>query len=173
MKKTPCISFLVMTAFVLSSCDEGSAPQGDAVTDETSDCGEGRVTCGSLCVDLLTDRNNCGGCGSVCRPFEVCQNGGCMIECPAEQIDCGGECVNIDSDLANCGGCGRTCAAGTHALEAVCELGVCTVVCEAGWTDEELYDALNVALIVGGSIVIPHLRHAVETIDILRAEKQE
>lgn len=43
---------------------------------------------------------------------------------------------------------------------------------EAGWNDEELYDALNVALIVGGSIVIPHLRHAVETIDTLRAERK-
>jgi AhpD family alkylhydroperoxidase len=41
---------------------------------------------------------------------------------------------------------------------------------EAGWSDEEIFDALNVALVVGGSIVIPHLRHAVETIDILRAE---
>lgn len=40
----------------------------------------------------------------------------------------------------------------------------------AGWDDEELIDALNVALIVGGSIVIPHLRHAVETIDLLRAQ---
>lgn len=39
---------------------------------------------------------------------------------------------------------------------------------QAGWTDEELYDALNVALVVGGSIVIPHLRHAVETIDLIR-----
>ena len=39
---------------------------------------------------------------------------------------------------------------------------------EAGYTDEELYDALNVALIVGGSIFIPHMRHAVETIDELR-----
>ena len=42
---------------------------------------------------------------------------------------------------------------------------------DAGWTDDELFDALNVALIVGGSILIPHLRHAVETIDTLRAEK--
>src|SRR5438105_10690245 len=41
---------------------------------------------------------------------------------------------------------------------------------DAGWTDEELTDALNVALIVGGSIVIPHLRHAMETIDLLRNE---
>lgn len=39
----------------------------------------------------------------------------------------------------------------------------------AGWSDDELYDALNVALVVGGSIVIPHLRHAVETIDLIRA----
>ena len=43
---------------------------------------------------------------------------------------------------------------------------------DAGWKDEELYDALNVALIVGGSIFIPHLRHAVETIDTLRAESK-
>ena len=39
----------------------------------------------------------------------------------------------------------------------------------AGWSDEELYDAFNVALVVGGSIVIPHLRHAVETLDLVRA----
>jgi AhpD family alkylhydroperoxidase len=39
---------------------------------------------------------------------------------------------------------------------------------DAGWTDEALYDAFNVALVVGGSIVIPHLRHAVESLDIYR-----
>ena len=39
---------------------------------------------------------------------------------------------------------------------------------EADYTDAELEDALNVALVVGGSIVIPHVRHAVETIDLLR-----
>jgi AhpD family alkylhydroperoxidase len=41
---------------------------------------------------------------------------------------------------------------------------------DAGYTDEELHEALNVALIVGGSIVIPHLRHAYETIELLRKE---
>jgi AhpD family alkylhydroperoxidase len=44
---------------------------------------------------------------------------------------------------------------------------------EAGFDDEVLYEALNVALVVGGSIVIPHLRHAFETIDLLRAEDRE
>jgi len=43
---------------------------------------------------------------------------------------------------------------------------------KAGWTNEELYDALNVALVVGGSIMIPHLRHAVETIDLLREREK-
>lgn len=40
----------------------------------------------------------------------------------------------------------------------------------AGYTDAELHDALNVALVVGGSIVIPHLRHAYETLELLRAD---
>ena len=48
-------------------------------------------------------------------------------------------------------------------------LGTCV---DLGWSDEELYDAMNVALVVGGSIVIPHLRHAVETIDLLRAREE-
>jgi AhpD family alkylhydroperoxidase len=43
---------------------------------------------------------------------------------------------------------------------------------DAGWSDEELYDAFNVALLVGGSIVIPHLRHAVESLDLTREKLQ-
>lgn len=31
---------------------------------------------------------------------------------------------------------------------------------EEGWTRDEVIDALNVALVVGGSIVIPHVRRA-------------
>lgn len=42
---------------------------------------------------------------------------------------------------------------------------------DAGWTDAEMIDALNVGLVVGGSIVIPHLRHAVETLDLYRQSK--
>jgi AhpD family alkylhydroperoxidase len=40
---------------------------------------------------------------------------------------------------------------------------------KAGFTDEELWEAFDVALIVGGSIVIPHLRRAVEFLDQTRA----
>ncbi len=40
----------------------------------------------------------------------------------------------------------------------------------SGSSKEEIIDAMNVALIVGGSIVIPHMRHAVETIELLEQE---
>lgn len=44
---------------------------------------------------------------------------------------------------------------------------------DEGWDDAELYEAFNVALVVGGSIVIPHLRHAVETLDLARMQASE
>jgi AhpD family alkylhydroperoxidase len=40
-----------------------------------------------------------------------------------------------------------------------------------GVAEAELIEAMNVALIVGGSIVIPHLRHAFDTLDVLLAEQ--
>lgn len=45
-------------------------------------------------------------------------------------------------------------------------LGRCV---ELGITDPELHDALNVGLVVGGSIVIPHLRRAFARIEELRS----
>jgi AhpD family alkylhydroperoxidase len=39
---------------------------------------------------------------------------------------------------------------------------------QLGVTDEELQDAVNVSLIVGGSITVPHIRRAFETIDMCR-----
>lgn len=38
-----------------------------------------------------------------------------------------------------------------------------------GFSDEEIWEAMDVALIVGGSIVIPHMRRAVEFLDQSRA----
>lgn len=40
---------------------------------------------------------------------------------------------------------------------------------ELGLTDTQVFEALNVGLVVGGSIVIPHLRRAVELLDELNA----
>ncbi len=40
-----------------------------------------------------------------------------------------------------------------------------------GYGNDEIEDALNVALVVGGSIVIPHLRHARHSLDFLLDEQ--
>jgi AhpD family alkylhydroperoxidase len=42
---------------------------------------------------------------------------------------------------------------------------------QEGWREPEIVDALNVALLVGGSIVVPHLRHAVRTLEELRERR--
>jgi AhpD family alkylhydroperoxidase len=44
---------------------------------------------------------------------------------------------------------------------------------QEGATREELHEAMNIALIIGGSIVIPHLRYAYEMMDALFAEKEK
>lgn len=41
---------------------------------------------------------------------------------------------------------------------------------KAGFSDEQLFEAFDVGLLVGGSIVIPHLRRAVEFLDQTRAK---
>ncbi len=41
---------------------------------------------------------------------------------------------------------------------------------KSGFTKNEIVDAMNVALVVGGSIVIPHFRHAVQTLETLESE---
>jgi AhpD family alkylhydroperoxidase len=40
----------------------------------------------------------------------------------------------------------------------------------AGYSRDEVVDAINVALVVGGSIVIPHARHAMTTLEQLLKE---
>jgi AhpD family alkylhydroperoxidase len=41
---------------------------------------------------------------------------------------------------------------------------------EEGVTDEEFFETFSIGLVVGGSIVIPHLRRAVDTLDHLGRE---
>ncbi|MFA3783049.1 carboxymuconolactone decarboxylase family protein [Melioribacteraceae bacterium 4301-Me] len=43
---------------------------------------------------------------------------------------------------------------------------------QEGATRDELYESFNIALIVGGSIVIPHLRFAMEKLDEMIPEKK-
>ncbi len=83
-------------------------------------CAAPLAMCADGCVDVKTDAANCGGCESPCGADEVCVDGDCVGECPADQQQCGGSCVDTQVDAANCGDCEVACAACQ-----VCETGAC------------------------------------------------
>jgi hypothetical protein len=101
----------------------------------------GLTDCGGVCVDALSDGDNCGGCGVVCGPGSSCASGVCLltappagvslIDCAAQGLtDCGGFCTNLSSDASNCGACGNACPAqhGPYGLIDAswsCQGGVC------------------------------------------------
>lgn len=51
-----------------------------------------------------------------------------------------------------------------------CILYHITECVKAGVTDPEFHEALSIALVVGGSITIPHLRYAFDMIEMTRAQ---
>lgn len=120
---------------------------------ESGACASGLTRCDGVCVDLQTDRSNCGACQKPCASG-VCAGGVCGPgggACPAGQTDCGGVCVDLQSDPNNCGACGTACGilhcitgfccpAGSDVCGGVCvdlfadpaNCGACGNVCAAG-----------------------------------------
>jgi hypothetical protein len=41
-------------------------------------CPEGQADCGAGCIDITSDALNCGGCGLVCPPGDICQAAFCV-----------------------------------------------------------------------------------------------
>jgi hypothetical protein len=99
-------------------------------------CNPGFTQCGSLCVNLPTDGQNCGRCGNVCPEFATCRQGACA--CNAGLTSCGGSCVNINTDVNNCGSCGRKCPSGPPNSTPVCvstgSTHTCSWECVKGYT---------------------------------------
>jgi len=74
-------------------------------------CPPGEILCGTTCVNINDDPNNCGSCTTACPPGSTCCNGVC---CPAGNTCCNGVCCPADSLCCN-GACGGTlCADGAH-----------------------------------------------------------
>lgn len=87
---------------------DASLPAYDAPACSTT------TTCHGVCVDVLRDPQNCGGCDVLCPIGSICSGGTCV----AVGVDagsacagavCAGICVNTSLDPRNCGGCGRAC----------------------------------------------------------------
>jgi hypothetical protein len=90
-------------------------------------------------VNLLTDVNNCGGCGLFCNSANgtpACVNGLCTIgSCNPGFADCnaGPGCeTNISNNLNNCGACGNVC--NLPNANETCSAGACAIAsCQAGF----------------------------------------
>jgi hypothetical protein len=88
----------------------GTAPMSTSCEGEgcvCADAGSDQSLCGTQCVTLSSDENNCGACGRACLSEQRCQQGRCL--CPGTQNECDGVCVDRASDSKNCGSCGHVC----------------------------------------------------------------
>ncbi|KAK2644538.1 hypothetical protein Ddye_019733 [Dipteronia dyeriana] len=66
----------------------------------------GRDCCKKKCVNVNTDRLNCGKCGRKCKYSEIC---------------CKGECVNPMYNKKHCGGCNKKCGKkGSYCVYGMC-----------------------------------------------------
>ena len=98
--------------------------------DVATSCTGGETSCGSACVDLKRDSQNCGTCGSACSAEQICAEGLCktspfVVSCtdPGYSL-CNKTCVKTSDDPNNCGACGNRCA-----TDFLCNNGHCDPNC--------------------------------------------
>ena len=78
--------------------------------------------CDGSCVELMSDPDNCGGCGNQCPPTAGCIDGQCEAPCQDGGGSlCGATCVDLSSDQNNCGMCGNACVGLQLCVGGSCE----------------------------------------------------
>jgi hypothetical protein len=90
-------------------------------------CARGQLCCSERCIDVISDRANCGACGVACRDTQRCTSGRCEAvgcgrgpACAVGASCCGDSCVDVRSDVANCGACGIPCRPGQECSSGRC-----------------------------------------------------
>jgi mannan endo-1,4-beta-mannosidase len=83
-------------------------------------CSAGLTRCGTTCLDLANDPQNCGACGTPCGAGLFCSLGACASSCAAGLTQCGASCADLTSSAAHCGACNVVCSAGQ-----TCSAGAC------------------------------------------------
>ncbi|XVF87774.1 hypothetical protein PTKIN_Ptkin18bG0147800 [Pterospermum kingtungense] len=61
--------------------------------------------CNKQCVNLMTDKQNCGTCGKRCSYSQLC---------------CKGRCANPSADDYHCGRCNNPCEKGSSCVYGLC-----------------------------------------------------
>jgi hypothetical protein len=123
------------------SCQNGRCSSGTAVPTASAKipatlvvdlgCSGRETACGNSCVDLLSDKKNCGVCGRTCGAQEICLGARCGPACTGDKTLCGDTCTDLDTDMNNCGTCGTECetflpnAKGSLCMGGECVLSGC------------------------------------------------
>ncbi|MCC7541041.1 MAG: hypothetical protein IT379_32785 [Deltaproteobacteria bacterium] len=115
------IGCLALAACAVGCGDDDGAPSRDAGIDDAGDAGDagpcpapGQRQCRGVCIDTLSDDDNCGVCGARCPSTEACVDGSCrVVACTEAPLAmCGTECVDTRVHPSHCGGCGQACPLG-------------------------------------------------------------
>ena len=120
-------------------------PRPDATTpDDGGTCAAPRMLCGTVCINVTSDFENCGRCGRRCGSEEACSGAACLplAACPAGLMRCAGTCVAVQFDVMNCGRCGTACTGGQVCRNGACECSPGDTVCGGACTNP-LFDGAN------------------------------
>ncbi len=98
---------------------DGPTDAPTEVADAPADIPCDKSLCGALCVDTMTDPENCGSCKTKCAAGQYCIAGKCA-SCDAPSKKCGALCIDTSSDPANCGDCGKVCGGGKKCVKSTC-----------------------------------------------------
>ena len=114
--------------------------------------GGGGKVCDNLCVNLLTNLDNCGKCGNRCTGGQVCAGGKCA--CPTGATLCSNDkiCHRLSDDPSSCGTCGNACSGGKRcvASQCICQSAVdCAGTCRNVDNDSMNCGACGVACAQG------------------------
>lgn len=113
------------------------APQADSFQCGTGCTPTAPLLCGSECVDPMTSKNHCGGCGAKCPDVTngetTCTLGQCGFSCHPDFHACSGKCVAAN-DVTACGASCTACPTPVNATPS-CTGGACGFVCTAGFAD--------------------------------------
>jgi hypothetical protein len=101
-------------------------------------CSGRETLCGNSCVDVFSDKKNCGVCSRACKSQEICVNARCGPACTESGTSlCGDSCVDLDTDMNNCGSCGTECETFLpNAKGSLCTNGQCIISqCKPDYSD--------------------------------------
>jgi hypothetical protein len=114
-------------------------------------CSGRETLCGNSCVNVFTDKKNCGVCGRSCGSGEACVDARCGPACTKSGTSlCGDTCVDLDTDMNNCGACGMGCKTFLpNAVGSLCGKGECVISqCKTDYADcdEKISNGCEISL---------------------------